>query len=483
MLKPYPHQEQVSTVASERDEYAFFWEMGCGKSGGLIHTLRKVFNKEKRIKRTLIFSPLVTLYNWKNEFKLHSKVDPKKVIVLSKSAKRLSQFVEATENPASGFLERGAIVVVNYEAVQNEKFLNALLEWNPEIVVLDESHYCKNPRAKRAKAILKVTDKAERRYIMTGTPILNDVKDIFMQYRILDKGETFGKNFHLFMSKYMVDENARWSGKAGYFPKWVARTETFEKLNKLVYRKASRLRKEDVLKDLPPLVEDTRYVALGPEQKKYYDEMKRDFVAFVKEQTASGEKSGAVVAQLAITKALRLQQIVSGYVTTDSGEVIHLAKNPRIDALKDIVLEVSSNHKMIIWCSFIENYKMIGKMLDKMDIKHVFITGGMSLEEKQEAMDAFQKDSDVRIVVANRKAAGIGINLVAASYSVVYSRNFSLGEELQADARNHRGGSQIHDKITKINLIAEGTIDDLALEAIKGKLDIATSIVDMANNL
>lgn len=482
MHKPYPHQEQVSEIASNVNEYGFFWEVGCGKSGGLIHTLRKVFNRQKRIGRTVIFSPLVTLYNWKNEFKLHSKIDLKKVHVLDKASRRVKDIVEATDS-GTGILDKEVILILNYEAVQNEEVFNLIMEWNPEIVVLDESHLCKNPKAKRAKKIMRITDAAKRRYLMTGTPILNNIGDIFMQYRILDRGESFGKNFNVFQNKYMQDMNAGWKNKPNYFPDWQPREELYAEVQKLIYRKASRLKKTDVLKDLPPFVETTRYVQLGPEQKKYYEQMKRDFVAFVKEEYENGEKSGAVVAQLAITKALRLQQIVSGYVSTDDGDNIVIQNNPRLKELANLLEALVNDHKVIVWCSFRENYKMIGSLLKGMGIPHVFITGEMNLDQKQESMDRFEKDPKVRVVVANRRAAGIGINLIAASYSIVFSRNFSLGEEIQADGRNHRGGSQIHDKITKINLIAKDTVDETVLEAIQNKQDLAKNIVDLAKML
>jgi SNF2 family DNA or RNA helicase len=93
----------------------------------------------------------------------------------------------------------------------------------------------------------------------------------------------------------------------------------------------------------------------------------------------------------------------------------------------------------------------------------------MSVKEKQESMDRFQKDNDCRVMIANRKAGGIGVNLTAASYSIVYSRNFSLSDELQSEARNFRSGSEIHEKITKIDLAAKDTIDIRVLESLSNK--------------
>ena len=107
------------------------------------------------------------------------------------------------------------------------------------------------------------------------------------------------------------------------------------------------------------------------------------------------------------------------------------------------------------------------------------MTGEQSASEKRESELAFQNDPEVRVIIANRAAGGVGVNLVAASYSIVYSRNFSLAEELQSEARNHRGGSQIHEKIVKIDLAIKDSLDEIVLDALRNKNQISTDILDV----
>jgi SNF2 family DNA or RNA helicase len=116
-------------------------------------------------------------------------------------------------------------------------------------------------------------------------------------------------------------------------------------------------------------------------------------------------------------------------------------------------------------------------LLDRKE-KFVTITGDQDSKEKQEAIDAFQNDPEVKRVIANRKAGGIGISLTAASISVIVSRTFSLEEEIQAQARNYRNGSQIHDKITEISLIMEDSIEEKVVEALQNKQKISDIILD-----
>jgi len=227
---------------------------------------------------------------------------------------------------------------------------------------------------------------------------------------------------------------------------------------------------------LPDLIKKRVNVQLSKKQRTYYEQMKRDFVAFVKES----QKEGIVVAQLAVTKALRLQQIVSGFVMDEDGKVIEIEDNPRLKAVKELLQGLHTNHKVILWCSFKHDYKQLEKVCKELGLEPVFLTGEMNLRGKKDAMDRFNSDDKCRVIIANRRAGGIGVNLVAASYSIVYSRNFALADELQSEARNHRGGSQIHEKITKLDMCALDTIDELVLEALQNKQSISDKIIDLA---
>jgi SNF2 family DNA or RNA helicase len=120
----------------------------------------------------------------------------------------------------------------------------------------------------------------------------------------------------------------------------------------------------------------------------------------------------------------------------------------------------------------------LSKLCRKKDIPFTIIVGGQNGSERQNAIDLFNNDASVRVCIANRKAGGAGINLCAASYSCVYSRNFSLTEEEQSKARNHRGGSEIHESIVKIDLVAKDTIDEHILSALLDKKNISEKIID-----
>ena len=466
-IEPYQWQKQAIAMGTQLDNMALLADMGTGKSGAMVNILRVKYGQNKRVMKTLILSPLVTLFNWKNEFYKHSYIDSDLIHPIygstTQKIKRINNAIDSDENQ---------ILITNYEAMISMKVYEVILQWQPEVIVLDESHYCKSHKSKRSKAIQVLSSGAQYRYIMTGTPMTNNIQDLFMQYKILDGGETFGDNFYVFQRQYMYDENAAWAHQQKHFPKWKARPEKMDEITEKIYSKAIRVTKDETL-DLPPLIEETYKVPLSPKQRKYYDQMERDFLVYVEEN----EKKGIAVAQLAVTKALRMQQIVTGYVIDDEGQVIEIQDNPRLKAVEELVTALHEQHKVILWCSFKHNYKQLGRLLTKLKIEHVFITGDNSLEQKQEAMDRFNSDETVRVCVANRKAGGIGVNLVSASYSIIYSRNFSLEEELQSKDRNYRGGSEIHDRIVRINLCAEDTTDERITEALLAKKKVSDNIL------
>jgi len=314
-LKPYVHQLEAVDHFAPSNDAMLLWEMGTGKTGGGLLLMRMRFMQEQRFLKTLIVSPVVTLANWQNEIGIWTPIKPTNVIALLEGTGKKKAEKVGKLNPLEG-----NIVILNYEALLTDELFEAIQKWGPEVIIGDEIHLCKAHNTKRSRAMAVLCDKAKYKILMTGTPILNSVKDIFMPFRIMDRGATFGTNIHVFMSKYMMDMNEGWNSRPGYFPKWVNNPKTFADLTERIYKKAIRKLKSECL-DLPPLIEKTVLLDMGKEQKKAYVEMKRDFLTFVEDQKKLGTPQ-AVTAQMALVKALKLLQIASGHVKTDKGDVI-----------------------------------------------------------------------------------------------------------------------------------------------------------------
>ena len=456
------HQKDVIYRSQFEPHLFLAWEMGTGKTCAIIQILRQLYGNHGALRKTLILAPKVVLDNWKDEFKKFSKIPPDYIHVLKGPVKKRAEYFASMDAFSS-------IAITNYDALQSQELTDAIIKWGPDILICDESHFLKNYQSKRAKNVAKISDVSRHKYLLTGTPILNNAMDLFMQYRVLDGGKTFGHNFFVYRSRYFYDTNAGWKGSKNHFPNWQPREGSQHKLMALMADNTLRVEKEDCM-DLPPLIVQDAKVELGLEQRKHYNEMKKYFMTYIK-----GEVS---VAQLAITKALRLQQIVSGFVKTDEGKIHRIKKNPRLDALKEYLEILTPNHKVIVWACFKENYKMIGEICDKIGIRYAELHGSVNEKDRREAIRSFNNDAGMRVLIANQGAGGIGINLVSATYSIYYSRGFKLGDDLQSAARNYRRGSEIHAKITRINLVANETIDGLIADALKLKIDLSNSFLD-----
>lgn len=476
-VKPMKHQFDVFKTSLSYREYALFWEVGTGKTYGIINIARGKFYQANKIKRTVIFAPISTLYSWKKEWEQFSTIPSNKIEVITGSGKKRVTNIKRCCFDQQTLKEKDKIIIMNYEALINPDVYEVLSAWGPELLICDESHLLKSGKARRTKAVVKLSKQIRKQegniFLLTGTPILNTPMDIFWQFLILDGGDTFGANFMAFRDKYFRDINAPFAGKKGYFPKWEVQQKRMGELTELIYKKASRVTKEECL-DLPPLVKIERHTEMGPEQKKLYKEMEKDFITFINHQ----EEITPIVAEFAMTKALRLMQICSGFVKDVEGREIVLDKVPKLEVLKDLLEEITPDHKVIVWCSFKQNYKMIASVCEKLKLKYVMLTGQQSVSEKQESIEQFQGCKDVKVMIANRRAGGTGVTLTAASYSIIYSRDVSLGNEIQAEARNYRKGSEVHEKVTKIDLVTPDTVEEKVLQALGSKKKIADYIID-----
>lgn len=462
-IAPWAHQLKAIETTKGRDHFALFFEQGCGKTSTLINILRHKFLEFGQMS-TLILCPQIVIENWKREILAHSEIPESEIYCLTgKGFDRMCDFERFIE------CKPRRIVITNYESLLMETFWKKKLKpWEPEVVVLDESHKCKEMTAKRTKLVMELSKTAKFRFILSGTPVVNSAFDIFSQFLFLDQGETFGPSIYEFKKEYFVDLNSH-RPRHCYFPNWQPKSGALSRLNEKVYKKAMRVTKAECL-DLPPLVKQIVEFDLRDQQQTIYRNMEADAIVTFKESVVS--------ADLAIKKALRLQQIVTGFVNTDDGNCKAFVPNPRLDALEEVIETIDREHKIIIWAVFKQNYEDIRRLLRGMGIGFVEVHGEVSAKGKQEAVDAFNSQNpNVRVLIGHPSSGGVGVNLTAASYAIFYSRGFSLENDLQAEARNHRGGSERHKSVTRIDLVARHTVDEVVLMALANKMDVSEAIL------
>jgi SNF2 family DNA or RNA helicase len=464
MLKPYKHQLELIERFKDDDCAALFLDAGVGKSLIALYLLRHKCNTHRDLLRTIIFSPVITLKNWKDEFALNTKIDPSNIgVVFGNKSKRL----KIIKN------EKHKILIINYESTRTEEILSELLAFDAKIIIFDESHYVKSHTSKLFKAINKISKKAWYKYLLTGTPIAKDAQDVWAQYMIMDGGKTFGERFYSFKDKYFVNLNKNWSSNKA-FPNWSFNESMIGEFKERLGRNSARLRKEDCL-DLPELTSVTINIEPTPEQLKYYREVKNSLITYMNEH-----EDNPLVVKNALTKTLRLSEILSGYMKLESGDVVPLKTNPKLDGLMSLI-ESTNPHKIIVFCVFKQNYIDIAKALNKRKINYTEIHGGISTENKFKNVDVFNDlSNDCRVAIVNPRSGGIGISLRSAKYACYYSVGYSLIDFEQSLARNYRAGSiDLHDKITRYFLTTEGLIDEKVILSLRAKKEISNSLLNI----
>lgn len=455
----WEHQKKGVELALQKGSFGFLFDVGTGKTKTTIYTCRQLYNKYGSVLTTLIICPLIVKENWKNEWVKNSNLKPEQILVLTGSGEKKIRQLYSMRGPS--------VIITNYESLLNEKLYKAIGQLSPEILIVDESQRCKNPTSKRTKFVHMFAKKMRHRFILSGTPVLKNEMDIWAQAFIIDQGKSFGDNFFKFKLKYFIDKNAGMP-KQSYFPNWVIRKERKEELQSLLANMTLSVKKEDCL-DLPPFTRQTVHVELEKEQKKHYLQMKELFITYIQDK--------ACVATLAITKGLRLQQIISGHMPMDDGSIITFEKTSREIALQELLEDLCPYHKVIVWAVFREDYRIIKRVCNTLSLPFVELHGEVPNKEKFENMDKFNTDESIRVLIGHPQSGGIGVNLIAASYSIYYSRNFSLENDLQSEARNYRAGSEIHKSITRIDIVAKDTLDEAVLSSLQNKKDIGAEVL------
>ncbi len=470
MTELWDHQKLTVKRGLELQSLALLQDPGVGKTLSMIRIIEDMTAKKNGRIRCLIFAPKAVLPGWKKEFRSKSDISQSNIYVIGGTTNKRLRVL--SEN-----VIKDCIQIINYEALRNDDVFGYLMKWKPNILILDESHRCKGHGSKQANKVFTLSRDVPHKFLMTGTPILNNEMDIYQQFKILDGGERFGRNFWAFRAKYFEDENASWSHQQNHFPKWKLKDYMLKEFTGKVDSISVKVRKSECL-DLPPLIQKDIDIEMLPDQKRMYEEMKTEFITYIKSDHSEPQ---AVVAQFALHKGLRLQQITCGFAKTDEGNIIKCKRNPKLSALEDLLIDIVPNEKVIVWAHFQPNQDDILAMCEKFKGLKAYGWDYAQLigrtKDKEANIVRFSTDDSCRILVASQSAGGVGVNLQVASTAIYFSKGPHLEHDIQSIARCYRGGSDIHSKITRIDLVCKGTIDEALTHSLKNKESIANLIM------
>ena len=462
--KPYAHQLKTLEMSWDKEEFAYFMEMGTGKSKVLVDNMGMLYDKGL-INAALIIAPKGVYRNWySGEIPTHlaSHIQCKTVLWTASTSKaKDKEYQSLFENDYDLH-----ILVMNVEAFSTSKgveFARKFLNCHKALMAVDESTTIKTPKVKRTVSITTIGDLAKYRRILTGSPVTKSPLDLYSQCKFLNPELLGFQSFYSFQMRYaeMVKKN--------FGNGWVSVIKSYKRLDELsesLKKFSYRVLKEDCL-DLPEKIYIRREVELTDEQKQKYKMMKAAALAEFKGRITSAPN--------VLTQLMRLQQITCGHLKLDDGEIIEL-KNKRLDELMNILEEVEG--KAIIWANYIYDVEAIVKKIQKEYGPNSVVQyyGAVEAEKRQKNIEAFQDpNSEVKFFVGNPQTGGYGITLTAANTVIYYSNGYDLEKRLQSEDRAHRIGQK--KSVTYIDLIAEGTIDEKIVKALRKKIDIASQIL------
>lgn len=438
---PFEHQRRAFEFVMHRFENdsgaALLVEMGCGKSLISVAVAGALFGEEK-VRKLLIVCPLSICGVWEEEFSKFADFDYDLKILKGKLEKK-SEILFSLNGQAL------QIAVVNYESVW--RLDSEIRKWHPDMIICDESHKIKNHATVVSKSLHRLGEKTMYRLILTGTAITNKAIDIFSQYKFLEP-KIFGKSFYTFRNHYfdMV-------GYGNHTP--VLKESMKDELKNKIHSIAFAAKKSECL-DLPETTNILRYVELEPSAMNTYKRLVRDSFAEL--------QNSEVTVTSVLTKILRLSQLTGGFLGDDEGKKVHQISKAKLNALEDIIDEVTaSGKKLVVMARFIPEIEAIKKLLNDKKINFSVITG--DVKNRADEISKFQNDVDVLVFLGQIATAGLGITLTAASTMVFYSLDYSMSNFEQAKARIHRTGQR--ENCTYIYLIASNTVDKKIMRALK----------------
>jgi SNF2 family DNA or RNA helicase len=485
-LSLYPFQEAGVHFLATAKRALLTDEMGTGKTAQVIRTLAALTSLGQNPFPALVVCPNTLKRTWAAEFHKWWPQVPVSIVEGGPKAKR-DQILNATH-----------VVIINWETLRMFSRLApygdirlkhcwlcdpTITEGDPTgkptycercrkelnqrawvTVIGDEIHRAKDPKAKQTRAFWScITGATTYRFGLTGTPIANNPIDLWPALRAIDEKSWPSRSAYI--DRYCLITPNVWSGGVsviGIRPEM--RNEFFE----IVDPNMRRMPKDAVLPFLPPKNYVTRYVDMAPKQAKAYKQMEDDLVTQFDQ--------GLLVAMNPLVQLTRLVQFASAYAEfNEQGEVRLTTPSCKVDALVD-VLEDLDQEPCVVFAQSRQLIELAGAKLDQLKTSHAYVTGGQSTYERQQAVEDFQAGR-TRVILCTIAAGGVGLTLTKANTAVFLQRSWSMVDNRQAEDRVHRIGSEIHDTVNIVDIVATGTVEERQREVLTSKDEMLEEIV------
>jgi len=458
--EPRLHQKVtlIWALAKDRRRLCLWHDIGTGKTLTALY-LHQLWDTEK----LLVVCPNSVLETWEQQIPEHTK---KTFTILRGMAAERRALIG----------DDAAIHVVNYEGLLTlfgkrikRKLVDgkwAKAEWHMarktmrdagyDGIILDESHHLKSPDALQTKAAAKLSEYAENVVIMTGSPILTSEADVHSQYLVLDGGRTLGASRRKFLEKHF--EQDHWG-------KWWIRPGEYKRIVDRVAPVTISFSREECC-DMPEIVYEERYYDMTAEQRKFT------------KQVIDGARielaEGGLSPQDAMQRGNKLAQIAGGTMLLDDGVPHHFEKNPKLDALVELVREVPG--KIIVFHHYVEEGRIIGEWLAYSGIDTASLRGEISEENRRTGLEEFRTDPTCRVLVAHPRSGGEGLNLQEAATVIFYGPGMGgAAVREQAIGRIWRMGQRR--RCLVVDLLMRDSVDCERLDKLRDRAEMSKKVL------
>lgn len=465
---PYTHQLACFLIGIHKKTFLFYLEQGLGKTALILNILSYLKNKGE-IKRVLVLVPYnITVQSWSIEVEKHSNL--KYLPVLGTTDTKWKMLSVCDNYDLIGMTYPGLTALIPYKKIKKKTWSDVVFDDNVldkflsnfDAVVYDEIHSLKSYKATTVITGIakRISAKCQYVYGLTGTPTGRDLQDLWMQFYLIDKGVTFSNTISFFRQAFFQQKRNYWGGYV-----YTLKKDKKALLHEFMQNSSIRYEEKDVF-DMPEKVSLKRYLTIGKQQSKFYEEALQGFIK------AKGD------VQKLENAFIRLRQILSGFIYIKEKEdqeeiVIVFDENPKLEALMELITG-SGDDKVVVFNMFTKSGDIICDRLTKEKIKHERLYG--ETENPFEGLQNFINDSQCKVYVVNTKCGSTSLNLQVAKYSIFFETPTSPIDRLQCEKRTFRGG--IKHRLFEYDFIISNSIDEKMLQYVKEGKNLYKEIIN-----
>ena len=427
---PHSYQEYAVKFIESHPISALFLDMGLGKTSITLSAINNLLFDSFEIHKVLTICPLRVARNtWCDEIKKWDHLSNIKYSIV----------VGTEKERISALNEKADIYIINRENV--DWLVNKSgYKFDFDMIVIDELSSFKNHQSKRFKSLMKIRPKVKRIVGLTGTPSSNGLMDLFAEFKVLDLGERLGYFIGQYRNTYFKPDKTNGAIVYSYKPLPNAEDSIYEKISDItVSMKASEYLK------MPELVISNYKVEMSDNEKKQYDEMKKNLICEIKDGEITVSNAGSL--------SNKLSQFANGAVYDDEQNIVEIHSR-KLDALEDII-ESMNGKPLLVAYWYKHDLQRIKKRFDVREIK-----------TSKDIAD--WNKGKIPVALIHPASAGHGLNLQQGGSTLVwFGLTWSLELYQQTNGRLYRQGQK--NTVVIQHIVTKGSIDEQILKALERK--------------